>query len=947
VKTLQDKAAGASTSAPLASREAAARLAELVGQVARELHPHRKLQGTVSLDQPLDADLGFDSLGRAELLFRIEQAFDVVLPDQVLASAETSRDLLREIMSADGAVSASDTAVAELRLGAAEAAPESASTLPEVLEWHLAAHPDRPHITFFEDRDGQGGITYAALGEGARQVAGGLRELDLRPGQAVAIMLPTGADYFFAFYGVLLAGGIPTPIYPPFRPSQIEDHLRRHMGILSNALAPILITLPEAGRVSRWLQTRVETLRSVVSVAELRGAGAPPPLHGGKGGDIALLQYTSGSTGNPKGVVLTHANLLANIRAIGRMIEVTSNDVFVSWLPLYHDMGLIGACLGTLYYAVPLVLMSPLTFMARPERWLWAVHRHRGTLTAGVNFAFELCLQKIRDRRIEGLELGSLRVAMNGAEPISPDTLLHFQERFARYGLRPDAVAPVFGLAESSVGLTLPPLGREPVIDRVLREPLLRERRAVPAGPEEPEALRFVACGYPLPGHQIRVVDESDRELGERQVGRLQFKGPSATTGYFRNSEATAELFHGEWLESGDLAYIAGGDIYPTSRSKDIIIRAGRNLHPHELEHAVGELEGIRSGCVAVFGSSDPASGTERLVVAAETPERDPAKRDALTARIEGLAVELMGSAPDDIVLVPPHSVLKTSSGKIRRAAVRELYEVELLGRRAGGGWARGLRLGLAGFAAHVRHARRRLGELAYGAFAYSTFLPLCVVCWLVVALLPRPSLAWPVTRCGASLMLWLARVPLRVGGLEHLPRNGGYVMTANHASYVDSLILAAVLPVNLSYVAKGELEGHWISRIFVRRLGCELVERFDAQQGLGDARRIAAAMGRGRRLMFYPEGTFTRAPGLRPFYLGAFTAAAEGGVPVIPVALRGTRSFLRDGWLLPRRAAISVQVFPAIAPEGDDFAAAVRLRDAVRAVLLAHCGEPDLEARE
>lgn len=199
------------------------------------------------------------------------------------------------------------------------------------------------------------------------------------------------------------------------------------------------------------------------------------------------------------------------------------------------------------------------------------------------------------------------------------------------------------------------------------------------------------------------------------------------------------------------------------------------------------------------------------------------------------------------------------------------------------------------------------------------------------------------MARAGARLVLWLARVPVRVRGLEHLPAEGGYVVASNHASYPDSLVLGALLPVNLSYVAKGELRGHWISRIFLRRLDTEFVERFDVQQGRGDAERIAAGMGRGRRLMFYPEGTFTRAPGLRPFHLGAFRAAVAGGVPVVPLVLRGTRSFLRDEQWLPRRAQITVQLFPPIAPDGDDFAAAIRLRDAVRAVLLAHCGEPDL----
>ncbi|MEE8396445.1 MAG: 1-acyl-sn-glycerol-3-phosphate acyltransferase, partial [bacterium] len=592
----------------------------------------------------------------------------------------------------------------------------------------------------------------------------------------------------------------------------------------------------------------------------------------------------------------------------------------------------------------PVVLMSPLTFMARPEKWLWAIHRFRGTLSGGVNFAYELCLSKIRERSLEGLDLTSWRFAFNGAEPISPETLLGFQQRFAPYGFDPKAMAPVYGLAESSVGLAFPALGRGPLLDRVGRDLFLREGRALPAGQGAADALRFVACGHPLPGHQIRIVDGRGHEVGERQSGRLQFMGPSATSGYFRNAEATRGLFEGDWLDSGDIAYVAGGEVYLTGRVKDVIIRAGRNLHPYELEDAVGGLAGIRKGNVAVFGSAQGGDGTERLVVVAETRLRDPEQRRELERRIEEQSMLLVGSPPDDVVLAPAHSVLKTSSGKIRRAAVRELFERGAFGGSAAGRWWVA-RVALGGALARLRLLRRRVVEWSYGGWAYAVIGGVGLVAWALIAIMPRPRWAWGVARRAARLVLALARIPVHVQGLEHLPRDRPFVMVANHSSYLDPLVLAAVIPIDMTYVAKGELAASFISRIFLRRLDSELVERFESQKGAQDAERVAGRLARGNSLMYFPEGTFRRAPGLAPFHMGAFTAAAPAGAPLVPVSLRGTRTLLREGEWLPRRTAVAVRIAPPEWPDGSDWNAALKLRDACRGALLRHGGEPDLAA--
>ena len=409
----------------------------------------------------------------------MKEYFELALPERSFAEVETARDLLRAIQGAGAPRAAlTDTTIKAVSLGQAEAAPAAAKTLLEVLDWHVEQHPDRPHIQLYQDEGEGESLNYRQLKTGAAKVAAGLQQAGLQPAEPVAIMLPSGADYFYSFFGILMAGGIPVPVYPPARPSQLEDHMLRHARILANCLAITLITVPEARKVARLLKSHVPGLKHIVTVSELMTSSViatPPTLNSN---DIAFLQYTSGSTGNPKGVVLTHANLLANIRAMGQTVKASPEDVFVSWLPLYHDMGLIGAWLGSLYYAMLLVVMPPLSFLARPERWLWTIHRYRGTLSASPNFGYEYCLKRLKDEDLEGLDLSCWRAAFNGAEAISPDTLQQFESRFANYGFRADAMMPVYGLAESSVGLAFPPLNRGPVIDQIERATFMRSGQA-------------------------------------------------------------------------------------------------------------------------------------------------------------------------------------------------------------------------------------------------------------------------------------------------------------------------------------------------------------------------------------------------------------------------------------------------------------------------------------
>ncbi len=916
-----------------------------IRQLIKELHPELRPQPRVALDSILDRDLGLDSLARMELLARIEKKLDIHLPEKVLTSAETPRDILRpldQLQPSRRSEPFPKTDTIDIPIATFAANAEKAETLTELLRGYADAQPDQIHICIDEFKDREQTLTFGELFKGAQKIASGLQQHNLEPGETVAIMLPTSVDYFYSFFGILLAGCVPVPLYPPMRPSQIEEHLLRHRRILSNARSKIMITIPEVRLIGRLLQAQLPALAAIVTADDLDAPAQsfiPIPRHGR---DTAFLQYTSGSTGDPKGVILSHANLLANIRAMGQATEAGPKDVFVSWLPLYHDMGLIGAWLGSLYYGCRLVVMSPLAFLARPERWLWAIHKHRGTLSAAPNFGYEVCCRRIEDKAIEGLDLSSWRLAFNGAEPVSGQTLTSFINRFAGYGFRREASAPVYGLAESSVGLAFPPLNRGPLFDRIKRDHFLRSGEAV-ATLDEGEPLEFVACGRPLAGHQIRIVDPGGRELPERQQGRLEFKGPSVTSGYLHNPDQTRKLFHGEWLDSGDLAYIADGDVYITSRVKDIIIRGGRNVYPHEFEEAIGNLDGIRMGCVAVFGSLDKKDNTERLVVLAESRTKDTLAKQQLRQTITAIGVDLVGMPPDQIILAAPGSVLKTSSGKVRRSATRECYEKGIIGKKKRAVWLQLLHMSLAGIPTLLRRLLTQAGNYLYAAYCWTVGTMLALPLWLIITIIPGRQYCWPLVHYCARLLARLTLTRLDIRGLEHLTKAEPTVLVSNHMSYMDALILTAALPVQFSFIAKAELASNMWLRIPLSKLETVFVERFDVEQGLADSKNISRLVRSGKRLLFFAEGTLQRMPGLLPFQMGAFAAAAENKTGIIPISLRGTRNKMRSGSWFPRRGSVRITVSPTILPEGTDWQDALKLRNAVRAEILHQVGEPDL----
>lgn len=915
-------------------------LLSLVRSFLSEFKTERTLSA-IHLNASLDRDLGIDSLGRVELFLRIENAFSVPLPDALRSEAQTLNDIFMYIQNNQGHVFIQPTLQKNFveTLTQASSDPLTSKTLIEVLIRRAHEDPKRPHLYLQDEFGVEKTVTYGQLLESATKTANGLYELGLKQSETVAIMLPTCEQFFYAFFGVLLAGGIPVPIYPPLRSDRIEEYALREASILNNAEVRVLITFEKVETLSQLLRVFIKSLKTVTTVDLLMASKSHVPHFSILREDAALIQYTSGSTSDPKGVLLSHHNLLSNIRAFGQAVDLKPTDVGVSWLPLYHDMGLIGAWLGSVYHAFPLTVLSPLTFLNRPERWLWAMHYHRATISGGPNFAYEFCIRKIKESDIEGLDLSAWRLAFNGAEAINPKTLERFAKKFEPFGFKAEASYPVYGLAECAVALTFPPLNRKPRIDSIAREPFETEQRAIPVTESSIPTLEFVSCGMPLPEHEIRIVDEKGAEVDERVVGSLQFSGPSAMQGYYHNLEATKAIYFDGWLDSGDFAYMADGEVFITGRKKDLIIKAGRNLYPQEIEETAAQVSGVRKGCVIAFGAIDPKMGTEKLVIVAETSETSDFNPTQIVDDIIEKVSIVIGIPPDEVVLVPPKTIPKTSSGKLQRSLCKNKYLQGKLAISTRPLWLQMTKLFLKGALLSSLQFLQKGWQIIYTGYVGLLFCIFIPVIWLSILAFPR-KISATIARVSMRWLLRFTGCPITVIGQKNAFKTHPMIFVANHASYLDSLVLVALLPPGIAFVAKKEVKTWPIVGSLVKKLGFLTVDRIDFSKSLADSEKMIKTVQHGRSLVIFPEGTFTYASGLRPFKLGAFKIAVETGQPLCPIAIQGTRAILRGDSFLLKRGPIKVTIEEPVSPNGTDWNEITRLHAVVRSSIAKHCGE-------
>jgi acyl-CoA synthetase (AMP-forming)/AMP-acid ligase II len=527
-------------------------------------------------------------------------------------------------------------------------------------------------ITLLPEKEGgpEQHVSYRELYHQATRLSASLSARGVGPGDTVLIVLPTSIEFVATFFAVELLKAIPVPAYPPVG-LRMKAGLEKLALIANHAGTRVCVTNHRIKAVLGELLLRAPVVTQLATIEELAGGTAPEERFRTSGDDPAFIQYTSGSTGTPKGVLLTQRNLVSNIHAIGQALRITRTDVVVSWCPLYHDMGLIGTLLFSIYWRTPLVLMSPTSFLAKPSRWLWAIHRFRGSLSPAPNFGYAMCVTRVKDEERRGLDLSSWRFAMNGAEPVNYRTLVDFERTYAPHGFSLDRMYPVYGLAEASLAVTFPRPGSGVRYEVVNRQELANGRAVLASGKG---SMSVVSVGQAVPGHYVGVVDEAGEVLPEREVGHVVVSGKSLMEGYFNDEAATSAVLRDGWVWTGDLGYFADRNLYLTGRAKDLIIIRGRNLYAEDIERQAERVPGIRPGAVVAFGTHEPEEESEQVVVVAETRITDRAEREALAQQVRERVSEFCDVTLQEVVLAGPGTIPKTSSGKRQRSMCREVY---------------------------------------------------------------------------------------------------------------------------------------------------------------------------------------------------------------------------------------------------------------------------------
>ncbi len=510
-------------------------------------------------------------------------------------------------------------------------------------------------------------VSRAELADGLEQAARRLRRLGVRRGDRVMLVLPTSADFVTFFWGALRAAATPVPAYPPAGWRQLAafaDSLGRMVAATRARLVivpAVLRDLLHDNAPPGLAGTKIVAPEDVWAAAPAADLPAPPGPE-----DLALIQFSSGSTGDPRGICLTQTNLLSNIRGFAQRMVLQRDDVLVSWLPLYHDMGLIGTMIAPLAIGMPLVLFPPTDFLRDPAFWLRVMGRYGATISVAPQFAYSLCDRKVDPRMLADVDLSPLRILLNGAEPIHAADLAAFQKRYRRLGLRRNVVTPCYGLAEGTLAVCMRPP------ERALTTRRRRSEDEVGTAGHDP---LVASVGPPLDGVEVRVRAADGKWQPDLAVGEICVRAPSVCSGHLTPAGVVPAVDSHGWLHTGDLGFLSRGELYVTGRKKDLIIIGGRNLYPQEIEAEVGALPGFRPGRVAAFGVDDAARGTEVLVVVAESHERGTADPAAALAAVRQRLLAQFGIAPHDVVLVGRGELPLTSSGKLRRFEARAAYE--------------------------------------------------------------------------------------------------------------------------------------------------------------------------------------------------------------------------------------------------------------------------------
>jgi acyl-CoA synthetase (AMP-forming)/AMP-acid ligase II len=564
----------------------------------------------------------------------------------------------------------------------------SPKTLLEQARWLYHERADQTALVMLAP-EGETTFTYSDFFTRAAQYAHALESVGVQPGDLVALILQHGEDVLFSFWGAMLLGAVPSIF--PFLTEKLDrdkyfDGVRQ---LVNHEDIPVVITYGELEPDLRPHLQGIDTLKAIIDKNALEPGGDIDrylAMNPAAASDTAFLQHSSGSTGLQKGVMLSHEAVLNQVASYSDAIHLSADDVIVSWLPLYHDMGLIAGFIMPVLQGIKLVLMSPLHWIRDPKILLWAVHHHRGTLCWLPNFAYNFLATRVRDADLEGLNLASWRTVVNCSEPVYAESHRLFIERYGAHGLNAAALTTCYAMAENTFAVTQGGIDGPLNIDVVDRQRIMDAREAVPTDGDNATVQEFVSCGTPIANCEIKIVDETNRSLTlpERRVGEIALRSNSMLSGYYKNPDATAEALEDGWYFTGDMGYIAEGELYITGRKKDLIIVGGKNIYPQDIENLLNDVPGLYPGRATAFGIFNDKLGTEDLAIVAEVSNGiDPTDRDA-TAPILREIRSRVGQSTDVaaryVLLVESKWLLKTSSGKIARRANRQKFIDEVLG---------------------------------------------------------------------------------------------------------------------------------------------------------------------------------------------------------------------------------------------------------------------------
>ncbi len=557
------------------------------------------------------------------------------------------------------------------------------TTFTAVLRDFYEREPDRVSVTLQHPNQPDFHITYRELIERSNDYAAAYARAGVKPGDVVILILQHGKDLVYSFWGAVLLGAIPSMM--PFLTEKLSPERYRAdlAALFSHSHPKGVVTYPEFEADVKMLATESGYSACEVFITdripqqEKLDLSSLPGMNAAET-DIVLLQHSSGSTGLQKGVALSHRAIFNHLDAYGESIRLTRDDVIVSWLPLYHDMGLIACFLLPILRGVHVVQMSPFDWVRAPWRLLRTISDYRGTLTWLPNFAYNFCAQKIRDRDLEGVDLSSWRASINTSEPVRFKSHEMFYERFKSYGLKFETLQTSYGMAENVFAATQNDLGKLPYVEEIDRESFIADKVARPAFDGRP-AIQMMSCGQPIPNTAIRVVDSKGHDVPERHVGEIVLKSNCMLTGYYNRADITKKAFlPGGWYMSGDYGYMVNGEVFVAGRKKDMLIVGGKNVYPQDLEALACEVPGVHPGRTVAFGLFDESQGTEEVVIIAEVDSEDEAEHERVADEIRKHVTRNSAIAARYVRVVGPKWVLKTSSGKVARSANKEKFIREL-----------------------------------------------------------------------------------------------------------------------------------------------------------------------------------------------------------------------------------------------------------------------------